>query len=198
MDEVWLVSVCLTFLAFVIALLSLRKGNNETKAKERNPAPVFASAQPAARFMEMTLEDIEKSLERLGAVLGAESEKQPQPAQHAEPNARSSPASQVKIEPSKQAAPRRHGAGEVKIEPSEQVAPQRHGAGEGLEIMEHPPATSSTRNIMEQIEQAVQETPDHAKERSEYVRVRRAPPAPRLETPPRDEMPQSRSSNSSE
>ncbi|XP_078274649.1 uncharacterized protein LOC144604281 isoform X2 [Rhinoraja longicauda] len=180
MDEVWLVSVCLTFLAFVIALLSLRKGNNETKAKERNPAPVFASAQPAARFMEMTLEDIEKSLERLGAVLGAESEKQPQPAQHAEPNARSSPASQVKIEPSKQAAPR------------------RHGAGEGLEIMEHPPATSSTRNIMEQIEQAVQETPDHAKERSEYVRVRRAPPAPRLETPPRDEMPQSRSSNSSE
>ncbi|XP_055507471.1 uncharacterized protein LOC129706884 isoform X2 [Leucoraja erinacea] len=82
---------------------------------------------------------------------------------------------------------------QVKIEPSEQAAPRRHGAGEGLEIMEHPPATSSTRNIMEQIEQAVQETPEHAKERSEYVRVRRAPAAPRLETPPRDEIPHSRS-----
>lgn len=93
MDEVWLVSICLTFLAFVIVLLSLRKTNNETenavKAKERSPAPVFASAQPAARFMEMTLEDIEKSMERLGAVMGAETEKQPQPDQQ------SAPASQV-------------------------------------------------------------------------------------------------------
>ncbi|XP_069761434.1 uncharacterized protein [Narcine bancroftii] len=87
---------------------------------------------------------------------------------------------------------------QVKIEPSTQAESQKHGGREGIEIMEHPPVTSSTRNIMEQIEQAVQETPDHNRARSEYIRVRRAPPAPRFETPPRDDVPQSRSLHSSD
>uniref|UniRef100_UPI00398ECD29 uncharacterized protein isoform X2 n=1 Tax=Pristiophorus japonicus TaxID=55135 RepID=UPI00398ECD29 len=87
---------------------------------------------------------------------------------------------------------------QVKIEPSEQVDPRRHGGGEGREVLEHPPATSATQNIMDQIEQAVQETLDHNRERSEFIRVRRAPPAPRLETPPRDDVLQPRSLQSSD
>ncbi|XP_038676215.1 uncharacterized protein LOC119978556 isoform X2 [Scyliorhinus canicula] len=78
MDEVWMVSLCLTFFAFVVAFLSLKKsdGTRESSAKgkeQRSPEPVTSSPQPAARYMELTLEDIEKSLERLGAVLGMES-----------------------------------------------------------------------------------------------------------------------------
>ncbi|XP_069761435.1 uncharacterized protein [Narcine bancroftii] len=252
MDEVWLVSLCLTFLAFVIALLSLRKADNEAegsaKAKERSAEPAFASVQPAPRFMEMTLEDIGKSLERLGAVLGAEVETQSGAEVPGAPGSKAR-AFAVKALPVPKAelvnqhfdteewefedeeemdALQHEGAEKqyyhlywdneslpdrsnysvvektdltkrkVKIEPSTQAESQKHGGREGIEIMEHPPVTSSTRNIMEQIEQAVQETPDHNRARSEYIRVRRAPPAPRFETPPRDDVPQSRSLHSSD
>ncbi|XP_078415419.1 uncharacterized protein LOC144691248 [Cetorhinus maximus] len=206
MDEVWMVSLCLTFFAFVIALLSLRKTEDvpESVAKvkeQRGSQIVPSSPQPAARFMELTLEDIEKSLERLGAVLGIE------PHGVKAPPASDSD-SHASLSDSEEQSHRRGGRGaappgwaehsgaeawsrperQVKIGPSEQIDPRRHGGGEGSEILEHLPAATATQNIMEQIEQAVQETLDHNRERSEFIRVRRAPPAAQLETPPRDDV----------
>ncbi|XP_078096583.1 uncharacterized protein LOC144510715 isoform X1 [Mustelus asterias] len=204
MDEVWMMSLCLTFFAFVVALFSMRK-SDEAPAKDKeqkSPVPVFSSSQPAARSMELTLEDIEKSLERLGAVLGVEPPsvkaacRQQAPASDTDsPASLSGSEEQPHRLGGRGVAPRgwaehsgaeswSHPEKQVKIEPSEQLDLRRHGGGEGKEILD-PPAT---QNIMEQIEQAVQETLDHNRERSEFIRVRRAPPAPQLETPPRDDM----------
>ncbi|GCB72832.1 hypothetical protein scyTo_0006487 [Scyliorhinus torazame] len=204
MDEVWVVSLCLTFFAFVVAFLSLKKsdGTPESSAKgkeQRSPEPVPSSPQPAARYMELTLEDIEKSLERLGAVLGMESPGVKAPASDSDSHSLSGTEEQPYQRGGMGAAPRgwaehrgveawSHPERQVKIEPSEQVDPRRHGGGEGKEIQAHPPAATATQNIMEQIEQAVQETLDHNRERSEFIRVRLAPPAPQLETPPRDDV----------
>ncbi|XP_067859705.1 uncharacterized protein [Heptranchias perlo] len=216
MDEVWIVSLCLSFLVIVITVLSLRKSDGKSessaKGKERTPEPVSSLPQVAARYMELTLEDIEKSLERLGAVLGTEppGAKGAASWQHAPGSESDTQASLSGSEEQQQyqrgrrvAAPRgwaEHSGDETwnfpqrqdKIEPSEEVDLRRHGGGEGREVLEHPPATSATQNIMEQIEQAVQETLDHNRERSEFIRVRRAPPAPR------DDVLQPRSSHSSD
>ncbi|XP_043567449.1 uncharacterized protein LOC122560646 [Chiloscyllium plagiosum] len=213
MDEVWMVSLFLTFVAFVVALLSLRKSDDTSASsakgsEQKSPEPIPSSSQPAARYMELTLEDIEKSLERLGAVLGIESLGDKEPASDSD--------TQPSLTDPKEQPYRRggrifrewaeHDSAEAwsrperqdKIKPSEQVDPRRHGAGEGKEILEHPPAATATQNIMEQIEQAVQETLDHNRERSEFVRVRRAPPAPRFETLPRDDMLQNKTLDYSE
>ncbi|XP_078096584.1 uncharacterized protein LOC144510715 isoform X2 [Mustelus asterias] len=186
MDEVWMMSLCLTFFAFVVALFSMRK-SDEAPAKDKeqkSPVPVFSSSQPAARSMELTLEDIEKSLERLGAVLGVEPPsvkaacRQQAPASDTD-----SPAS---LSGSEEQPHRLGGRG---------VAPRGWAEHSGAESWSHPEKQGkeildppATQNIMEQIEQAVQETLDHNRERSEFIRVRRAPPAPQLETPPRDDM----------
>ncbi|XP_060696207.1 uncharacterized protein LOC132825184 isoform X2 [Hemiscyllium ocellatum] len=166
MDEVWMVSLCLTFIAFVVALLSLRKSDDTSASsakgnEQKSPEPIPSSSQPAARYMELTLEDIEKSLERLGAVLGIESlgDKEPASDSDTQPSL---------TDPEEQPYRRggrvfrgraEHDSAEAwsrperqdKIKSSEQVDPWRHGAGEGKEILEHPPAATATQNIMEQI-----------------------------------------------
>ncbi|XP_020387155.1 uncharacterized protein LOC109932336 isoform X1 [Rhincodon typus] len=222
MDEVWMLSLCLTLFAFVVALLSMRKSDDTSASsakgnEPKSPDPIPPSPQPAARYMELTLEDIEKSLERLGAVLGIESAGVKEPASR-----RQTPASDSDTYPSlsdREEQPyRRGGRGAVsqrwaehdgaeawshperqdKIKSSEQIDPRRHGGGEGKEILECPPAATATQDIMEQIEQAVQETLDHNKERSEFVRVRQAAPAPRFEILHRDDMLQNKNPHSSE
>eukprot|EP00061_Rhincodon_typus_P018993 g48411.t1 len=133
MDEVWMLSLCLTLFAFVVALLSMRKSDDTSASsakgnEPKSPDPIPPSPQPAARYMELTLEDIEKSLERLGAVLGIESAGVKEPASR-----RQTPASDSDTYPSlsdREEQPyRRGGRGAVS---------QRWAEHDGAEAWSHP------------------------------------------------------------
>ncbi|XP_007891871.1 uncharacterized protein LOC103178760 isoform X2 [Callorhinchus milii] len=180
MDEVWVVSLCFTLLAIMVAILSLRKPDPECqsigKVSERSQepsSPSRAEPQTAARYLELTLEDIEKSLERLGAVLSSETPTSDSPA--------SCSASEEQ--------PQRDRRGEAN--------PRSHPRAQG-KVFERPPVPNA-ENFTEHIELEIQETVDHNRDRPEVIRARRVtPPTSWIENKTNDDALQSEKLHSSD
>ncbi|XP_064415204.1 uncharacterized protein LOC135357217 [Latimeria chalumnae] len=179
MDEVWVVSLCLTLLAIVIGLLSLRpKSESESSKKgKEDKAPVlqlYSGGDVGGKHLELSVEEIQRSLERLSKIL------------HDVEYSRKEKLEEKKLSPQlkREAEPQRRGDSEREFKPVSEMreprrkvpVPQEIQKWDQAEIQEKSVQPGGIENIMEEIEQAVQETVDSELQTRQRQQRGRRPP----------------------
>ncbi|KAM5151814.1 uncharacterized protein ACMZJ9_010069 [Mantella aurantiaca] len=171
MDEVWILSLCLTFFAIFLFILTLKPKQPEPESISKKSAPSTSYyASSGGRSLEIEEDDVEKMMERLNKLLY-----QDEPRKKEVPQERRKPVVQEKAPESP-----------LHIKDSESTPETQEPVGKGPEHtqpayqpshhrVQEKSVAPAVENIMDEIEQAVQETVEldyYARRRQERAAAR--------------------------
>eukprot|EP00079_Xenopus_tropicalis_P030397 XP_012826385.1 PREDICTED: uncharacterized protein LOC105948455 [Xenopus tropicalis] len=163
MDEVWILSLCLTLFAFFIFILSLRsKAEPAPESISKAPVP-SASFSSGGRQLECSEEEVEAMMERLTHLLFEPNIGKKEEKRRAAPPERAEERTQHRMDAENTNETQESlGKQPVHTQPASQLSHHR--------VQERSAPAPGVGNIMDEIEQAVQETvePDYYSRRRQH------------------------------
>ncbi|CAI9560459.1 unnamed protein product [Staurois parvus] len=171
MDEVWILSLCLTLFALFLFILTLKSKEPVPESISKKSAPSTPSyVSSGGRSLELEEEDVDKMMERLNKLLYQDEPKKKEvPQERKKPVVQEkAPESPLHIKDSESAPETQEPVGKGPVHTQPAYQPSHHRVQEKS-------AEPAVENIMDEIEQAVQETSEldyYARRRQERAAAR--------------------------
>lgn len=173
MDEVWILSLCLSFFALFLYILTLKPKEHEPESLSKKSAPSTSSSSNVSsggRSLELKEDDVDKMMERLNKLLYKDEPKKKEvPQERKKPVVQErAPESPLHIIDSESAPETQEPAGKGPVHTQPAYQPSHHRVQEKS-------AAPAVENIMDEIEQAVQENVEidyYARRRQERAAAR--------------------------
>lgn len=171
MDEVWILSLCLSFFALFLFILTLKSKEQEPESISKKSAPSTSSyVSSGGQSLQIKEDDVDKMMERLNKLLYEDEPKKKEvPQERKKPVAQErAPESPLHIKDSENAPETQEPVGRGPVHSQPAYQPSHHRVQEKS-------AAPAVENIMDEIEQAVQENMEqdyYARRRQERAAAR--------------------------